>query len=60
MNMMYYFEKIKFKFSKFTADPELEGSGLKVDHLEKLLNRCKKLYDQIDSFMKIFKLVEVK
>jgi hypothetical protein len=28
--------------------------------LEKIMNRCFKLYNMIDGFMKIFKLLEVK
>lgn len=56
MNMMYYYEKLKLQFSKLEAP----GSRPKIDHLEKLLSRCKKLYNQIDSFMKIFKLIDVK
>ena len=56
MNMMYYYEKLKLQFSS----KNLPGGRPGVEHLEKLLERCKKLYDQIDQFMKIFKLIEIK
>ena len=56
MNMMYYYEKLKLQFSS----KNLPGGRPAVEHLEKLLERCKKLYDQIDQFMKIFKLIEIK
>lgn len=56
MNMMYYYEKLKLSFAKL----EIPSSRPNIYHLEKLLSRCKKLYNQIDSFMKIFKLVQVK
>lgn len=56
MNMMYYYEKLKLQFSKLEAP----GRRPTIYHLEKLLSRCKKLYNQIDSFMKIFKLIQVK
>lgn len=41
MNMMYYYEKLKLQFSKL----EQPGSKPSIDHLEKLLSRCKKLYN---------------
>lgn len=41
MNMLYYFEKIKLKFKKL----EEPGTRPRIDHLEKLLSRCKKLYN---------------
>lgn len=41
MNMMYYFEKLKLQFSKLEAP----GSKPSIDELEKLLSRCKKLYN---------------
>lgn len=56
MNMMYYWEKLKMHYAKFD-DPE---NRPKIQNLEKLLLRCKKLYDQINSFMKIFKLIDIK
>ena len=56
MNMMYYYEKLKMQFSNFETPDNLPS----VEVLEKLLERCKKLYDQIDQFMKIFKLIEIK
>ena len=56
MNMMYYYEKLKLQFAKLEAP----GRRPNIDHLEKLLSRCKKLYNQIDSFMKIFKLIDLK
>ena len=56
MNMLYYYERLKLKYKKF----EEPGNQPKINNLEKLLIRCKKLYNQIDSFMKIFKLIELK
>ena len=48
MNMMYYLEKIRIMF--IDQDPSLI-------QLQKLMSRCLKLYHQIDSFIKIFKLI---
>lgn len=56
MNMMYFYEKLKMKFEYL----ERPGSRPSIVHLEKLMSRCLKLYEQIDSFMKIFKLIHVK
>jgi hypothetical protein len=51
MNMMYHFEKIKLEYSD--RDPSIE-------EIEKLMNRCDKLYSMIDSFVNIFKLIHKK
>lgn len=59
MNMMYFWEKLKMHYSKFGFEQQPENRP-KMHHLEKLLQRCKKLYMQIGTFMKIFKLIEVK
>ena len=56
MNMMYYFEKLKLKFKQF----EKPGIIPSLVHLGKLMRRCLKLYQMIDSFMNIFKLIKLK
>jgi len=56
MNMMYYYEKLKAQIQKLEA-PDKRPS---VVHLEKLMSRCLKLHNTIDSFMKIFKLIKKK
>ena len=56
MNMMYYYEKIKLSFKEF-EDPEIKPT---VNSLERLMSRCLKIYDLIDGFMKIFKLINDK
>ena len=57
MNMMYFYQKLQLQFH------EQARGGLRrpsIMMLEKLMNRCFKLYAMIDDFMKIFKLIEVK
>jgi hypothetical protein len=56
MNMMYYFEKLKLEFDEY----EKPGRRPTLMALEKIMQRCFKLYHMIDDFMKIFKLIEVK
>ena len=56
MNMMYFFEKIKLSFKEF----EEPGNRPKLVHLEKIMTRCRKLYQMIDNFMKIFDLIKKK
>lgn len=56
MNMMYYYQKIKVRFNEFLTK---EGKP-SLDMLEKVMNRCFKLYGMIDHFMKIFKLIQIK
>ena len=56
MNMMYYFERLKLKFKQF----ERPGVMPSLIHLGKLMRRCLKLYQMIDSFMNIFKLIKLK
>mmetsp|Transcript_5194 Transcript_5194/g.8025 ORF Transcript_5194/g.8025 Transcript_5194/m.8025 type:complete len:136 (+) Transcript_5194:4610-5017(+) len=51
LNMMYYWEKVRLMF--VDLDPTLV-------HLQKLMSRCLKLYRKIDSFIKIFKLIQKK
>ena len=51
LNMMYYWEKIRLMF--VDVDPTLVI-------LQKLMSRCLKLYRKIDSFIKIFKLIQKK
>jgi len=49
LNMQYFWLRIRFFFAK--RDPVLE-------EIEKLFNRCLKLYACINDMMKIFKLIE--
>ena len=56
MNMMYFFEKLKLEFDEY----EKPGRRPTLMALEKIMQRCFKLYHMIDDFMKIFKLIEVK
>jgi len=56
MNMMYFFEKLKLQFKQF----EEPGNRPSIVHLEKIMSRCIKLYQMIDNFMKIFKLIKLK
>ena len=51
--MMYYYEKIKLQFEKDKNDTTIVV-------LEKLMARCLKVYEMIDNFMKIFKLISDK
>ena len=51
LNMMYYLEKIRLMF----ADQEPT-----VGQLAKIMSRCLKLYQQMDQFIKIFKLIDKK
>lgn len=51
LNMMYYLEKIRLMF----ADQEPT-----VAQLAKIMSRCLKLYQQMDHFIKIFKLIDKK
>jgi hypothetical protein len=53
MNMMYYYEKLKLKIDELVA----YGNTPSLIHLEKIMSRCLKLYQMIDNFMKIFKLI---
>ena len=52
MNMMYFFEKIKIKINELKV--------ISLVHLEKIMSRCLKLYQMIDNFIKIFKLIDQK
>ena len=54
MNMMYFFEKLKLKINELTRD----GKRPSLVHLEKIMSRCLKLYQMIDNFIKIFKLID--
>jgi hypothetical protein len=56
MNMMYFFEKLKFKIQELTRF----GNRPSLVHLEKIMSRVLKLYQMIDNFMKIFKLIDQK
>lgn len=56
MNMMYYFHKLRLQIEQY----EMPGKRPSLMALEKMMNRCFKLYNMIDGFMKIFKLLEVK
>ena len=51
LNMMYYWEKVRLMF--IDQEPT-------VVQLQKLMSRCLKLYNKIDSFIKIFKLIAKK
>lgn len=51
MNMMYFWEKIRMLFTE--KNPTLV-------QLQKLMNRCLKLYHFIDSLIKVFKLIKKK
>jgi hypothetical protein len=51
LNMMYYWERLRQYF--MDKEPSLED-------VVKLINRCLKLYQIIDNFIKIFKMIEVK
>lgn len=48
LNMMYYWEKVRLMF--IDQEPT-------VVQLQKLMSRCLKLYNKIDSFIKIFKMI---
>jgi hypothetical protein len=50
---MYYYEKIKLQFEK-------DHNDITIVVLEKLMTRCLKVYEMIDNFMKIFKLINDK
>jgi len=56
MNMMYYFQKLKILYDECDKPGKRPSIGL----LEKTMNRCFKLYQMIDDFMKIFKLIQVR
>lgn len=56
MNMMYYFQKLQMQFNTFYE----QGKIPTLVMLEKVMNRCFKLYSMIDGFMKIFKLIQEK
>ena len=56
LNMMYYFQKLQLQFHEFYQD----GKTPTLVMLEKVMNRCFKLYQMIDDFMKIFKLIQQK
>ena len=51
MNMMFYWERLRLYF--VDKEPTL-------DILEKLMSRVLKLYQMIDGFMKVFKLIRKK
>ena len=51
LNMMYYWEKIRLMF--IDQDPTLT-------QIQKLMSRCLKLYDLINQFISIFKLIKKK
>lgn len=51
LNMMYYWEKVRLMF----IDQEAT-----IIQLQKLMSRCLKLYQKIDSFIKIFKMLAKK
>ena len=51
LNMMYFLERIRLMF--VDQEPTLM-------QLQKLMSRCLKLYQKIDTFIKIFKLIERK
>ena len=53
LNMMYYWERLKDFFIDFDDIPTFE-------QLRKLYSRCLRLYQIIDAFMKIFKMIEIK
>ena len=53
MNMMYFYEKLRLKL------PD-QINKVTLAHLEKLMSRCLKLHQMIDSFMNIFKLIIMK
>jgi len=48
LNMMFYWENINYQFKQKVPS---------LDELSKLMSRCLKLYQMIDSFMKIFELI---
>lgn len=48
LNMMFYWENINYQFKQKIPT---------LDELSKLMSRCLKLYQMIDSFMKIFELI---
>ena len=56
MNMMYYFHKLRLQLEAY----EKPGKRPSLMALEKIMNRCFKLYNMIDGFMKIFKLIGMK
>lgn len=56
MNMMYFFHKLRLQFEVY----EQPGKRPSLMALEKIMNRCFKLYNMIDDFMKIYKLIELK
>ena len=56
MNMMYYFHKLRLQLEAY----ERPGKRPSLMALEKIMNRCLKLYSMIDGFMKIFKLICLK
>ena len=56
MNMMYYFHKLRLQLEQF----EQPGKRPSLMALEKIMNRCFKLYNMIDGFMKIFYLLDLK
>lgn len=49
--MMFYWEKLRISFT---------GKNPSLEQLNKLMNRCLKLYQMIDGFMKIFKMIQYK
>jgi hypothetical protein len=56
MNMMYYFHKLRLQLEAY----ERPGKRPSLMALEKIMRRCFKLYQMIDGFMKVFKLVALK
>ena len=51
LNMMFYWERLRYYFLEHEP---------KIDDLHKLMSRILKLYQMIDHFMKIFKMMELK
>ena len=49
MNMQYYLEKVRLMFA------DIEPT---VSQLAKIMSRCMKMYQQMDQFIRIFKLID--
>ena len=58
MNVMYYFHKLHVAEQLGKYDLVRRWPSLTL--LEKILNRCIKLYDMVGDFMKIYKLIACK
>lgn len=63
MNMMYFFERLRFKL-KGLLEKSLNSNRKRrlpdLNLLEKLISRCLKMYVMIDDFMSVFKLLAQK